>query len=328
LAFKKRKALMKTRTLGPWELSAIGIGCMNPSWAGGTATDPVLRVESAIPALHAALDAGLTFLDTADIYCPTWNSYGHNERFVSEALASWSGSKEQKAKIVIATKAGMARRPGEIWGRNANQDYLYRAVEASAERLGVAKIQLWQHHRLDPSIDFETQFENVLSLKDHGMVEQIGVSNYDAKQLELAVKMGGTPKEGGIVSIQNELSPRYRHDIDVLEVCEKYGIAFLPWSPLGGSVNKEEVRSGKAGAFQEVGSKYGISSYATALAWLLRKSELILPIPGATRVESVLDCVTALSVELSDEDFQILEDSLPESAPVSSELTPKPSYRS
>jgi aryl-alcohol dehydrogenase-like predicted oxidoreductase len=266
-------------------------------------------------------------LDTADIYAPTWNSYGHNEKFVAEALRTWSGTKEQKSKVVIATKAGIARRPGEVWGRNANQDYLFRAVEASAERLGVAKIQLWQHHRLDPSIDFETQFENVLSLREHAMVEQIGVSNYDAKQLEIAIKMGGIAEQGGVVSIQNELSPRYRNDLDVLEICEKYGIAFLPWSPLGGSVNKQELAAGQVGIFQKIGESYGLSPYATALAWLMKKSKTIIPIPGATREESVVDCVTAIDVELSDEHYRAIEDSLPASAAVSSELTPKPPFR-
>lgn len=300
---------------------------MNPSWSGGSALDPKSRAESAIPALHAAMDAGITFFDTADIYAPTWNSYGHNEKFVAEALATWSGTKEQKEKIVIATKGGIARRPGEIWGRNGSLDYLLRAVEASAARLGVQKIQLWQHHRLDPTIEFETQFENVLALREQGLVEQIGVSNYNAQQLEIAIKLGGTPEQGGVVSVQNELSPRYRHELDVLEVCERYGIAFLPWSPLGGSTNKTEVSSGKVGVFEQIGQNYGISPYATALAWLLEMSPTILPIPGATRVESVLDCVSALNVELSDEDFETINESLPESVPASEELLPAPKYR-
>lgn len=319
---------MRLRALGPWQLSAIGIGCMNPSWPGGSALDPKTRAESAIPALHAALDAGVTLLDTADIYAPSWNTIGHNERFVAEALRSWSGTPEQKSKVVIATKAGIARRPGEVWGRNASLDYLLRAVEASAERLGVAKIQLWQHHRLDPSIEFETQFENVLKLREHGLVERIGVSNYDAKQLEIATKLGGTPEQGGVVSVQNELSPRYRHEMEVLTICENNGIAFLPWSPLGGSRNKSEVSSGAAGAFETVGQKYGLSPFATAIAWLLRLSPAIIPIPGATRVESVLDCVSSIDVELSDEDFEALNASLGPNAEVSDELSPKPPYRS
>lgn len=319
---------MKTRKLGPWQLSTIGIGCMNQSWPGGSALEPKSRAESAIPALHAAMDSGITFIDSADIYAPTWNSIGHNEKFVAEALATWSGTKEQKEKIVIATKGGIARRPGEVWGRNGSMDYFLRAAEASAARLGVDKIQLWQHHRLDPTIEFETQFENVLTLRQQGLIEQIGVSNYNAKQLEIAIKLGGSADQGGVVSVQNELSPRYRHELAVLELCEKHGLAFLPWSPLGGSTNKSEVTSGKVGTFEQIGQKYGISPYATAIAWHLKLSPSIIPIPGATRVESVLDCLSAVDVELSDEDFEALNASLPETVPASPQLLPAPSFRS
>lgn len=318
---------MKTQQLGHRTVSKIGIGCMNVSWiwANGAALDPVRRYDSAIPALHAALDAGITLLDTADIYAPTWDAFGHNESFVAEALRTWSGTAEQKSQVVIATKAGITRQPGEKWGRNASLDYLLRAAEASAGRLGVAKIDLWQHHRLDPSIPFETQFENVLVLKERGIVDQIGVSNYDAKQLEIAVAIGGTPEQGGVVSIQNEFSPRYRHDLDVLAVCEKFGIAFLPWSPLGGVRTKVETAA--TSAFEEIAAKYNSSPYAIALAWEMKYSPNVLPIPGATRKESVLDCVSSLDIELSDEDFKYLSDNLPEQAPISEELTPKPPHR-
>lgn len=300
---------------------------MNQSWPGGSALEPQSRAESAIPALHAAMDAGITFIDTADIYAPTWNSIGHNERFVAEALATWSGSKAQKEKIVIATKGGIARRPGEVWGRNGSMDYFLRAAEASAARLGVDKIQLWQHHRLDPTIEFETQFENVLALRQQGLVEQIGVSNYNAKQLEIAIRLGGSADQGGVVSVQNELSPRYRHELEVLQLCEQHGLAFLPWSPLGGSAKKAEVTEGSVGSFEAIGKNYGLSAHATALAWLMKLSPAIIPIPGATRVESVLDCVSAVAVELSDEDFEALNASLPESVPASAQLLPAPIHR-
>ena len=316
---------MKTRTLGPWQLSAIGLGCMNVSWAGGTALDPKTRAESAIPGIHAALDAGVTLLDTADIYAPTWNTMGHNERFVAEALASWSGSAEQKAKVVVATKAGIARRPGEVWGRNGSLDYLLRAAEASAARLGVDRIQLWQHHRLDPSLTFETQVENLFLLRESGIVDQIGVSNYNAQELEIAIKIGGTPAQGGVVSVQNELSPRYRNDLDVLEICERNGIAFLPWSPLGGSRNKAELGAGSV--FEATAAERGVSHYVVALAWLLRLSPVIIPIPGATRVESVVDSASAVDFELTDSEFAEINSALPESVAVSPELSPHPPLR-
>ncbi len=318
---------MKQHKLGNREVSAVGIGLMNVSWiwSNGAALDPVRRQESAIPAIHAGLDAGITLLDTADIYAPTWDAFGHNEIFAAEALKTWSGTKEQKAKVVIATKAGITRQPGERWGRNGTLDYLLRATEASAGRLGVDKIDLWQHHRLDPDVVFETQFSNVLALKERGIVDQIGVSNYDANQLEIAVKMGGTPEEGGIVSVQNEFSPRYRYDLDVLEVCEKYGITFLPWSPLGGVRTKSEIS--EASVFEELAPKYSASPFALALAWEMRYSSSVLPIPGATRAESILDCVSATEIELNDEDFATISANLPEQAEYSSELLPKPAHR-
>lgn len=318
---------MKQHKLGNREVSAVGIGLMNVSWiwSNGAALDPVRRQESAIPAIHAGLDAGITLLDTADIYAPTWDAFGHNEIFAAEALRTWSGSKEQKAKVVIATKAGITRQPGERWGRNGTLDYLLRAAEASAGRLGVDKIDLWQHHRLDPDVVFETQFSNVLALKERGIVDQIGVSNYDANQLEIAVKMGGTPQEGGIVSVQNEFSPRYRYDLDVLEVCEKYGITFLPWSPLGGVRTKSEIS--EASVFEELAPKYSATPFALALAWEMKYSPAVLPIPGATRAESILDCVSATEIELSNDDFEHISANLPEQAEYSSELLPKPAHR-
>jgi aryl-alcohol dehydrogenase-like predicted oxidoreductase len=318
---------MKQHKLGNRQVSAIGVGCMNVSWiwSNGAALDPVRRQESAIPAIHAALDAGVTLLDTADIYAPTWDDFGHNEVFVAEALRTWSGTKEQKDKVVIATKAGITRQPGERWGRNASLDYLLRAAEASAGRLGVQKIDLWQHHRLDPEIVFETQVANILILKERGIVDQIGVSNYDAKQLEIAIKIAGGPDDGGIVSIQNEFSPRYRYDLDVLEVCEKYGVAYLPWSPLGGMNNKKAITD--SDAFQEIADSHKVSKYALALAWEMKTSPSVIPIPGATRTESILDCITALDVQLNDVEFEYLNSNLPESADYSSELVPKPAHR-
>jgi aryl-alcohol dehydrogenase-like predicted oxidoreductase len=318
---------MKQHKLGNRQVSAIGVGCMNVSWiwSNGAALDPVRRQESAIPAIHAALDAGVTLLDTADIYAPTWDAFGHNEIFVAEALRTWSGTKEQKDKVVIATKAGISRQPGERWGRNGSLDYLLRAAEASAGRLGVEKIDLWQHHRLDPEIVFETQVANILALKERGIVDQIGVSNYDAKQLEIAIKIAGGPDDGGIVSIQNEFSPRYRYDLDVLAVCEKFGVAYLPWSPLGGMNNKKAITD--SDAFEEVANKHNVSKYAIALAWEIKTSPSVIPIPGATRTESILDCITALDVTLSDDDFEYLNANLPEQAEYSSELVPKPAHR-
>jgi aryl-alcohol dehydrogenase-like predicted oxidoreductase len=318
---------MQKRTLGPWQIPPIGLGCMNVSWAGRAATDPTSRIDSAIPGIHAALDAGITLLDTADIYAPTWDSVGHNEIFVREALDAWSGSAAKKAEILIATKGGITRSVGEVWGRNGSLEHMLSAAEASRERLQVDVIDLWQHHRLDPNIDFETQFENVLEVKARGLVKQIGVSNYNAAQVRKAVEIGGTPSEGGIISVQNEFSPMYRHDLDVLEVCEEFGIAFLPWSPLGGSKKVELIGGEGTGKIAHYATEKGVSPQALTLAWLLAYSPVIIPIPGATRVESVRDSASAWDISLTAAEVEDITSSLGDMLPRSEELDPTPPFR-
>ena len=314
------------RNLGPWKVSAMGLGCMPMSGMPSERASILDDREGAMGVIHAALDAGITLLDTADIYAPSWRTFGHNERLVGEAFRSWSGSKESKSKVIIATKSGITRGPNESWGRASSQDYLLRAAEASALRLGVEKIQLWQHHRLDPDTPFETQFENVLVLLERGLVERIGVSNYSAEQLRRAIDIGGTPSEGGVISIQNQFSPRYRRDADVLQVCEEFGIAFLPWSPLGGVRNSTQLGEGRYGDFAKVGESQGVSAYAIAIAWLLHKSPNIIPIPGATRTTSILDSLKGVTISLTAQKMELLNTNLPEDAPLDDELLDQPIF--
>lgn len=318
---------LSQRTLGPWEVSAMGLGCMPLSAMSANRLEILNDPEGAVAVIHAALDAGITLLDTADIYAPSWDAFGHNERLVGAAFATWYGSAEAKNKVVIATKGGITRGPKESWGRSSSLDYLLRAVEASALRLGVERIKLWQHHRLDPSMVFEDQFENVLALLERGLIERIGVSNYNAKQLRRAIEMGGTPDQGGVISVQNQFSPRYRNDADVMDVCEEFGIAYLPWSPLGGISRAEGIGTGEFGAFLEVGATLGVSAYATAIAWLIQTSPTVIPIPGATKVSSVKDSLTGLSISLTEEQASLLNSSLPDDAPLDEELEEQPTFR-
>ena len=318
---------MNTRRLGPWEMFPIGLGCMNVSWPGGAALEAQTRNSSAIPGIHAGLNAGVTLLDTADIYAPAWDRLGHNEEFVAESLRTWDAQPSQKDAVIIATKGGITRSAGEVWGRGGSLDYLVGAAERSRDRLGVDVIDLWQHHRLDPSIPFETQFENALELKSRGIVREVGVSNYNAAQLQKALEIGGTPDQGGLISVQNEFSPFYRHDLDVLQVCEDSGVAFLPWSPLGGSKKVKGIVEGQVGTFVTMARDKQVSPQALVLAWLLAYSPVIIPIPGATRAESILDAVSAVTIVLSDAERDELSASLPESLPRSDELEPSPPWR-
>lgn len=319
------------RTLGPFEITPVGLGCMPLSMATDRNKWILDDREHAIGVIHAALDAGVQLLDTADIYAPAWNAMGHNERIVGEAFRTWGGTKEAKAKVVIATKGGITRAPGDNWwgvpGRNASQHYLYRAVEASAAKMGLSKIPLWQHHRLDTSITFEEQFENVLSLKEHGYVETIGLSNVNAEQLRRAIKIGGTPEQGGVISVQNEFSPRYRLSADVIDICTQYGIAFLPWSPLGGGSNFEKIATGEFGAFDRIAAEKGVSAYAITIAWHLNQFPTSIPIPGASKAASILDSLSGASIELSAQEIAELNASCPTDGPIQSELVDQPPFR-
>jgi aryl-alcohol dehydrogenase-like predicted oxidoreductase len=174
---------------------------------------------------------------------------------------------------------------------------------------------------------FEDQFENVLALLERGIIERIGVSNFSADQLRRAIKMGGTPDQGGIISVQNQFSPRYRHEPDVMEVCEEFGIAYLPWSPLGGISRAEGLGAGEFGAFREVGLTLGVSAYATTIAWLLQTSPTMIPIPGASRVSSLKDSLVGLSISLTEEEMSLLNSSLPENAPVDANMGTPPPFR-
>jgi len=319
------------RTLGPYEVTAVGMGCMPLSMASDRNKWILNDRDYAIGVIHAALDAGVQLLDTADIYAPTWNSMGHNEILVGEAFRTWNATPEQKAKIVIATKGGITRAKGKDWwgepGYNATKHYLYRAVEASAAKMRLGKIPLWHHHRLDTSITFEEQFENVLTLKDHGYVNAIGLSNVNAEQLRRAIAIGGTPSQGGIVSVQNEYSPRYRLSTDVIDICTEYGIAFLPWSPFGGGSKFEKLATGEFGVFDKIAQAKGVSAYALTVAWHLAQFPTSIPIPGASKAASILDSLSGASIQLSVAEITELNASCPPDGPIESELVDQPAFR-
>lgn len=316
--------MIKQRTLGPYTVSAIGMGCMPLSFPHDRSPDLINQPDIAISVIHAALDAGITLLDTADIYAPSWNSIGHNEILVSKALAAWAATPEQKSKVIITTKAGITREEdGSMFGkggRNATKHYLYRAVEASAYKLGLDKIPLWQHHRTDPDISYEEQFANVMSLKEHGYVAEIGLSNVTAQMLRYAIKAGGTPTQGGIISVQNEFSPNYRHWLEVIDICNEYGIAFLPWSPLGGGGNFKKIATGEIGAFKSMADSKDVSPYALTIAWHLHQFPTAIPIPGASKASSILDSLKGLEIELTDAEVAELNASCPTDTQLNSEL--------
>lgn len=303
----------------------IGFGFMNASWGGAATLEPGDAREAFKSALHLAMDAGVTLFDTADIYAPSFETFGHNEILLREAISEWNAGAEAKAALLVATKGGITRAAGEVWSKDASYGYLASAVEASANRLGLAEIPLWQHHRLDFHLTFAEQLENLRRLNVSAPIRHIGVSNYSADQLLQALDVIGGPADGGIISILNQLNPAYRQQMDVIEVCETNGLAYLPWSPMKG-VRPSEAGSPVFDQFTEVAENLGVSVFATAQAWLRSLSPNLIPLPGVTKAGSITDALSAVSLRLGKDEVQRLS-TLPDSLPLDDELVrdqPKP----
>jgi aryl-alcohol dehydrogenase-like predicted oxidoreductase len=184
-----------------------------------------------------------------------------------------------------------------------------KAAEHSAKTLGLSVIPVWQHHRLDPSRTLTKALEGLAAVKASGIAKNIGVSNYNAHQLRAAFDVIGGPADGGLVSVQNQLNPSYHHDLDVLEVCEDLGLAFLPWSPMMGARSSE----GGTPSYEtlgEVAAKRGVSRFTVASAWLRSLSENLVIMPGVTRKESVSDHLAALNFELTEDEHILLAEGL------------------
>ncbi|HEX6887931.1 MAG TPA: aldo/keto reductase [Candidatus Nanopelagicales bacterium] len=308
---------MSERRLADLSVFPIGLGCMPLSDRRMLAERP-----RAIATVHAALDSGMTLLDTANIYAPDSAQVGHNEVLVGEALRAWGSAGRER--VVVATKGGITRTPGpqgDIWGRAASPEALGAAARASAAALGVEAIDLYFLHRLDPAIPFDEQVGALAQVRDDGIAKRIALSNVTLPQLDRALELIGGPESGGIVAVQNEFSPRYRRNADVLARCAERGLAFLPWSPLGGAQQAEEVGSRYA-PFAEVAAAHGVSAQQVALAWLLGLAEVVIPIPGSTRPATARASAEAARITLTpaeqerltgtpDDDASVFPDDVP-----------------
>lgn len=291
---------MKTRTLGPFTVSAIGLGAMPLSMS--SSDKPLPEEADAIQVVHAALDAGVTFIDTADIYAPSWDTMGHNELIVGKALKSYGGSLDG---VVVGTKGGITRSEGEGWGRDGSLPYLRKAVEASLRNLQVDVIDLYQWHRPDRWMLYSDVIANFKTLQDEGKIRAIGISNANVEEIEVAEQVLGS---GGLASVQNEFSPSHPGSYDELQYTGDHGIAFLPWSPLGGTGGGATRVGQRFGVFQEVADAHGVSPQQVVLAWELSLGDHVLPIPGASRAASITDSVKAAELELTAEELQRCSD--------------------
>ncbi|MFI1360149.1 aldo/keto reductase [Streptomyces sp. NPDC020898] len=283
---------MQTRRIGDVEVSAIGLGGMPMSIEG--------RPDEArsIATLHAALDAGLTLIDTADAYHRDADEVGHNETLIAKALASH----ERGPDVLVATKGGHLRPGDGSWTLDGSPAHIKAACEASLRRLGVEAIGLYQFHRPDPKVPYAESVGAVRELLDEGKIRLAGVSNADPDQIRLANEILG----GRLVSVQNQFSPAFRSSEPELRLCDELGIAFLPWSPLGGISRAGDLGSAYA-PFARVAAAHGVSPQRVCLAWMLAKSPVVVPIPGASRPETIRDSAAAVDLVLSAEETAELD---------------------
>src|SRR5688500_5138439 len=269
----------------------IGLGCMRLSTAADRDDARGLAV------LRAALDAGATLLDTADAYCLDEGDVGHNEHLIARALAGWAGD---RSRIPVATKGGM-RRPGGAWVSDGRAKHLREACEASRAALGVETIDLYQLHAVDPGTPIGTSVRALARLRDDCNIRDVGLCNVTVSQIQAAQSVVS------IASVQVSLSPLDDESLrdGVAEYCRDNGIRVIGYRPLAG----ERVRPlAAAPLLSRIAAKHGASNEEIALAWLMSFESAIVPIAGATRIETASSLARTLDVRLDDDDRLALDE--------------------
>jgi aryl-alcohol dehydrogenase-like predicted oxidoreductase len=267
---------------GDIEIHRLGFGAMRIT--GPRVWGPPLDMTEAIRTLERLPELGIDFIDTADSYGPEIS-----EQLIRDTLYPYDG-------ILIATKAGLRRPgPGE-WERDGRPDHLREQAIKSRERLGLKQIGLWQLHSIDPKVPRDEQFAAVRSLLDDGIIRHAGLSNVTVADIEAASKMFK------VATVQNRYNLVDRGSEDVLNYCEGHGIGFIPWFPLAAG------RLAEAGSILDAIAKaHNVTPSQIALAWVLKRSPAMLPIPGTSKVAHLEENVAAVNIELSDEEFDSLD---------------------
>lgn len=296
---------MKYRSLGSTTVSAIALGAMPLSIENRP------DEERAVATIHAALDAGITLIDTADSYHWHADERGHNELLIARALTRYGGD---TSNVLVATKGGRGRPGDGSWTVTGTPAHLKHAAEASLKRLGVQSIGLYQLHKPDPDVPWAESVGALRELLDAGTIRAAGISNVTTVQIREAHAILGD----ALVSVQNQYSPAVRDTEPELELSTRLGLAFLPWSPLGGiSRSSLDGPSGSSGptsagtAFHRIAAERDVSPQQIALAWLLARSPTVIPVPGASRPASIQDSAKATEVELEAAELAELEAALP-----------------
>ncbi|WP_053382669.1 aldo/keto reductase [Leucobacter celer] len=264
---------------GDLTVTRLGFGTMQLTGPG--VWGPPKDVDEAVRVLRRAVELGVDFIDTADSYGPDVA-----EELVKRALRPYSGD------LVIATKAGFTRQGPNQWTINGDPAYLRRQAEGSLRRLGVDRIDLFQLHRIDPSVPLEDQLGVLKALQDEGKIRHIGLSEVSIADVEAASRI--VP----IVSVQNEYNLANRSSETLLDYSTRNGIGFIPWFPLAtGALAQGD------GPLAAIARDKGVSPSQLALAWLLRRSPAMLPIPGTSKVAHLEDNLAAATIELTDAEF-------------------------
>jgi aryl-alcohol dehydrogenase-like predicted oxidoreductase len=284
---------MKQRSIGNLQVGAVGLGGMPMSIEGRPEIDRSIRT------IHAALDAGVTLIDTADAYHIHADEVGHNETLIAQALASWGGD---TSAVLVATKGGHVRPGDGSWTVDGSPGHLREAVEGSLKRLGVDAIGLYQFHRPDPRVAYAESVATIRDLLDEGKIRLAGISNANVAQIRQAHEILG----GRLASVQNQFSPAFRSSEAELRLCDELGVAFLPYSPLGGITRAGELGD-RFAEFALVASAHEVSPQRVALAWMLAKGPRVVPIPGASRPESIIDSAQAPELTLTDAELRALD---------------------
>jgi aryl-alcohol dehydrogenase-like predicted oxidoreductase len=260
----------------------MGFGAMRITGKGiwGEPEDP----DEARAVLRRAVELGVNLIDTADSYGPEVS-----ERLIGETLHPYPEG------LVIATKGGLTRSGPGRWEPNGRPEHLREACEGSLQRLGVERIDLYQLHRIDPKVSPEEQFGTLAELREEGKIRHVGLSEVSVEEIERARQM--VP----IASVQNRYNLTDRGSEDVLDFCEREGIGFIPWFPLA---TGDLARSG--GPLDEIADRHDATPGQIALAWLLMRSPVMLPIPGTSSVEHLDENVGAANVRLEAEEFEEL----------------------
>jgi aryl-alcohol dehydrogenase-like predicted oxidoreductase len=271
-------------------VSAVGYGGMHLSIQDRPPEAQAIRV------IHAALEAGVTLIDTADVYCLNDSEIGHNERLIARALET-SGKLRDQA--IVATKGGM-RRPGGRWEMDGRPEHLRAACDHSLQALGVERIDLYQLHTPDPRVPLAESIGALADLQSEGKIRWVGLSNVSVREIQEAQTLVR------ITSVQNRLNPFFREALaeGVVEYCTSAGIGFLAYSPIGGGRLNRKLPAHPV--LQPMASRLGVTPHVLALAWVLARSPAVIVIPSARTVEHAVDSITAGELKLSEADLSAI----------------------